>query len=95
MGTYNNTLQFGSMSNTNFNFGNSAKNQRYIFVSEDDIEFFNDIAYPDGIATVGTDAAKQPVLVGIYSAGGVRLNQPSHGINIYRYSDGSSRVVIQ
>ena len=95
MGTYNNTLQFGSMSNTNFNFGNSAKNQRYIFVSEDDIEVFNDIAYPDGIAIVGNDAAKQPVLVGIYSAGGVRLNQPSHGINIYRYSDGSSRVVIQ
>lgn len=93
---YNTGLKFGTLTSANFDYSNSAKSQRVIFVSEDDIEEFSEIAYPNGIAEVASEgSAAKPVVVGIYSAGGARRSQPGRGINVYRYSDGSSRVVIR
>ena len=96
MSIYSQPLDRGSVSVAGFNYSNAAVNQRYIFVSEDDIDRFNEIAIPDGIrSTMAGAAGAQPVLVGIYTAGGARLSQPARGINVYRYSDGTSRVVIR
>jgi hypothetical protein len=34
-------------------------------------------------------------VVGIYTMGGVKLQEPVRGMNIVRYSDGTSRVVMK
>ena len=96
LSAYNTGLKFGTVATVNFDYSNNAKTQRVIFVSEDDIEEFSEIAYPSGIAELTTEGAgDKPIVVGIYSPGGARLSQPARGINVYRYSDGSSRVVIR
>ena len=35
-----------------------------------------------------------PTITGYYTVGGVRLMQPQRGVNIVRYSDGSSRKIL-
>lgn len=91
------TTGVGQLSKVSFSLANSAKAQRYIFISEDDIANFEGIANPDGIKTVQTDdfGHVTPTVIGVYTLGGVRLEQPVHGINVLRYSDGSSRVVVK
>jgi hypothetical protein len=94
-GTYNETLAFGPVSVVDFNYSNTAKQQRYIFVSEDDIATFVGTPGSDAIHEIATQQEAKPSLVGIYSAGGARLQQMQRGINVMRYSDGTSRVVIR
>lgn len=46
-----------------------------------------------GISTVETEDG-EPTIVGYYDIGGRKLNEPQHGINIVKYSDGTARKVL-
>ena len=46
-----------------------------------------------GISTVETETG-EPTIVGYYDIGGRNLNEPQHGINIVKYSDGTARKVL-
>ena len=86
----------GTVTKTSFNYSNGAKTQRYIIVSEDDISAFAK-EEPDAIVTVRDkeSSTATPFVVGIYTMGGVKLQEPVRGMNIIRYSDGTSRVVMK
>lgn len=97
IGNYLNSLGAGQLTIANFNFATSAKNQHYVFVSEDDIKQFEEIAYPDGIISIKADegVGAAPTVMGIFTTGGMRIDKPVRGLNVIRYSDGTSRVIIK
>ncbi len=56
------------------------------FTTEDDI--------PDGIDSIGMSSTNSENIEGIYSTSGQKLNTTVKGVNIIRYSDGSTKKVI-
>ncbi len=89
---------YGTNSIVNFNFSNSATSQRWIIISEDELEaYYQAASIVTGIEEVNADDTTgegEKTVVGIYSADGMRLPQAQTGINIIKYSDGTSRKVV-
>lgn len=94
---FSSRIGYGSNSIVNFNFSNSATTQRWIIVSEDELEAYKAASVVTGISDIVVDDAMpdaEKTVVGIYSIDGVRLQQTQTGVNIIKYSDGTSRKVV-
>lgn len=97
-GAFGSRTGYGSNSIANFNFSNSATNQRWIIISEDELEAYYQAASVvtgiEGIVMDDLTDEGEKTVIGIYSVDGVLLPQAQKGVNIVKYSDGTSRKVI-
>ncbi|MCM1311374.1 MAG: hypothetical protein NC206_03845 [Bacteroides sp.] len=97
-GTYGSRTGYGTNSVANFNFSNSATTQRWIIISEDELDAYYQAASVvsgiEGIEMDDMNGENGKEVTGIYSVDGVRLPQTQKGVNIVKYSDGTSRKVI-
>ncbi len=88
---------YGSISQAGFDYSDAATAQQWIIISEDDIEKYRANAFAVGIEEVIDDAATtaEPTVVGIYTTSGAKVSGVQHGVNIIRYSDGTSKKVVK
>ncbi|MGM9708249.1 MAG: hypothetical protein ACI3ZB_01375 [Prevotella sp.] len=95
--TYLENVGYGMLEQTTFNYSNSATAQQWIIFSEDELEAYRQAAIATGIESVslneGSDDGSKKV-VGIWSADGVAKNKTGKGLNIIRYSDGTTRKIL-
>lgn len=87
----------GNAAVATFNFSNEATKQRYIILSEEQVAKFADAIIATDITSVGDrqqGASSRRTVTGIYTANGTRVQHTAPGINIIRYSDGTSRKVM-
>lgn len=94
--TYIEKLGYGMLEQATFNYSNSATAQQWIIFSEDELEAYRQAAIATGIESVslnegGADGSK--TVVGIWSADGVAKSKTGKGLNIIRYSDGSTKKI--
>jgi hypothetical protein len=56
----------------------------------------NFYAYTPIVDAIEDVTSQEPVrrLIGIYNTSGMHLGQPQRGINIYQYSDGTTKKVL-
>lgn len=94
--TLSERLGYGTLEQTNFNFSNSATKQQWIIISEDELEAYHDAAVATGIKSIYTNdksADGSKTVTGIYSADGVIKSHTSKGLNIIKYSDGTTKKI--
>ena len=86
---------YGTISQVGFNYAETPS-QQWIIISEDELEQYGmKPAVPTNIGTVTIDGKDvEKTVVGIYTIGGTKLNVTQPGINIIRYSDGTSKKVL-
>ena len=86
---------YGSISQVAFNYAETPS-QQWIIICEDELEQYGmKPAVPTSIGTVTIDGKDvEKTIVGIYTIGGTKLNATQPGINIIRYSDGTSKKVL-
>lgn len=92
-----NTLGYGTITQTVFDYSNSATVQQWIIISEDELAAYQAAAESTGIHAVeynGETGEGEKAVVGIFTPGGMRLQELQRGINIIRYSDGTNKKVI-
>ena len=80
-----------------FNYSNSATAQQWIIFSEDELEAYRQAAMATGIESVSLNEGSADggkTVVGIWSADGVAKSKTGKGLNIIRYSDGSTKKVL-
>lgn len=97
-GAYLNALGYGSVSEVSFNFSNAATAQQWILISEDELETYRQIALATSvhqIETTGASSDGREGVTAIYTPNGMRLQALQRGVNIVRYENGTSRVVIR
>lgn len=87
---------YGTIEQASLNFSNSADAQQWIIISEDELEAYKAAAVATGIGSIQAgestlDGTK--TVTGIYTVDGIRLQKTAKGMNIIRYSDGSSKVI--
>lgn len=87
---------YGTISQADFNYANSATAQQWIILSEDELAAYQEKAIATGIQTIAVsdqtlDGKKS--VVGIYTTGGVQLKETQPGFNIIRYSDGTTKKI--
>lgn len=91
---YNNTNNYGKVTYTSFDYSDKALKQQWIILSEDELSHFGVTPVASAIEDVIQADGSAPCSVsGIYTVGGVRLQQKQQGINIIRYSDGTAKKV--
>lgn len=78
----------GKFSAVAFNFSNDAKEQRYIFVSEDQLADYQAAALAAAGLTIAPSAEGRTV-IGIYTIDGIKISNERPGVNLVKYSDGS------
>lgn len=87
---------YGALQQYGFDFSDEATTQQWIIICEDELEAYRDAAIATGIGSIkiedGTPEGNKTV-VGIYTIGGVQLNETQSGFNIIRYSDGTSKKI--
>lgn len=81
----------GKVSVANFDFSDNATKQQWIILSEDEIQKYWNVSVPDAIKQTDSECSS---LTGIYSINGTRLQNKQKGINILRYSDGSTKKIM-
>lgn len=94
--TYIEKLGYGMLEQATFNYSNSATAQQWIIFSEDELEAYRQAAIATGIESVSLNdgsADGSKTVVGIWSADGVAKSKTGKGLNIIRYSDGSTKKV--
>jgi len=87
---------YGALQQADFDFSDKATAQQWILISEDELEAYQAAAIATGIGSIKVDDADvngEKTVVGIYTVGGVRLNETTSGFNIIRYSDGTSKKI--
>lgn len=88
---------YGTVLQNTFNFSDNATAQQWIIISEDELEAYQKAAVSTGISLVGADnshADGTATVTAIYSVDGRRLTKTQPGLNIIRYSDGTTRKVM-
>ena len=87
-------LNYGTISQATFNYAETP-NQQWIIISEDELEQYGmKPSVPTNIGTVTIDDKEVgKTVVGIYTIGGAKLSATQSGINIIRYSDGTSKKI--
>lgn len=90
---YNETLNMGLVTATAFNYADTATPQQWIIISEDELPAYKKAYISTGINSVTADEG-DAVQEGIYTTSGIRQSTLQKGINIIRYSDGTSRKQI-
>ena len=92
------TSGYGTISQVAFDYSNKASAQQWIIISEDELAAYRAAAVSTGIRSIAAEgealADGQKTVTGIFTPGGIRLEEALPGINIVRYSDGTSRKVI-
>lgn len=89
-------LNYGNIAQGSLDFADSATEQQWIIISEDELETYQAIAVATGIQTITMDAPTPDgtkTVVGIYTIGGVPLQATQKGFNIIKYSDGSTKKI--
>ena len=87
---------FGMLEQAKFNYSNSATAQQWIIFSEDELEAYRKAAIATGIEPVSLNdgnADGGKTVVGIWTADGVAKSKTGKGLNIIRYSDGTTKKV--
>ena len=95
-GNYSNRLGYGTVSAATFNYADTATQQQWIIISEDEIEAYEAAAVATGIEKIkinDTNITGEKIVVGIYNDKGVMMQQTQKGLNIIRYNDGSSKKI--
>ena len=94
-GKMSSVLNYGTISSTSFNYSDSATSQQWIIISEDELAAYQAAAIATGISTTAAEdnADVNANVTDIFSADGTKLQQTTKGVNIIRYSDGTSRKV--
>lgn len=95
--TYIEKSGYGMLEQATFNYSNSATAQQWIIFSEDELEAYRQAAIATGIESVSLNegsADDSKTVVGIWSADGVAKSKTGKGLNIIRYSDGSTKKVL-
>lgn len=94
--SFNNLTGVGTISQVAFDYADTATAQQWIIISEDEIETLQKYAVALGIEDIslgdsafGGDAK----VIGIYSADGTKLQSTKSGMNVIRYSDGTSKKI--
>jgi len=93
---YNDLLGVGGATQVTFDYTDKATTQQWIIISEDEIESYRDYAISVGIETISLDDSSvngEAKVVGIYTAGGTQLQKTQSGMNVIRYSDGTSKKI--
>lgn len=85
---------YGSNSIVNFNYADTATDQQWIIISEDELEAFKAAYIATGIksAAVNQNVGDKTV-VGIFSPSGASNSSVKAGINIIKYSDGTTQKI--
>ena len=90
------TTGYGPIAQTDFSYSDTATAQQWIIISEDELEAYQTAAVATGIRTIAVDDTTLDggkTVVGIYTTGGVQLQETQKGFNIIKYSDGSSKKI--
>ena len=91
-----NITGYGSISQVSFNYSDSATSQQWIIISEDELEAYQAAAVATGIRSIALDDKSidgEKTVIGIYTTGGVQLNETQQGFNVIKYSDGTSKKI--
>lgn len=89
-------LGYGALEQVSFNFSNAATKQQWIIISEDELEAYHNAAVAAGIKSIYTNdksADGTKTVTGIYSADGTQKSHTTKGLNIIRYSDGTTKKI--
>ena len=87
---------YGTLEQVSFNFSDAATSQQWIIISEDELEAYHDAAVATGIKSIYTNdksADGSKTVTGIYSADGVLKSHTAKGLNIIKYSDGTTKKI--
>lgn len=87
---------YGTIAQANFSYSNSATAQQWIIISEDELEAYRAAAVATGIQSINLDdktVSGSKTVVGIYNTGGMLMKETQKGLNIIRYSDGTTRKI--
>lgn len=88
---------YGTESVVNFNFANSVKDQRYIIVSEDELEAVKNAAIAVGISSPKVNDSQDVETINraesIYNISGMKMSETKRGINIIKNADGTSKKI--
>lgn len=85
---------YGPITQTDFDYSDSATKQQWIIISEDELEKYQDIAVATGIKSVTVNSSTgEKSVVSISSLDGMQMNSTQKGFNIIRYSDGTSKKI--
>ena len=79
-----------------FSYYDTATNQQWIIISEDELEAYQAAAVSTGISKISVDDTSldgTKTVVGIYTLGGMPLKETQKGFNIIKYSNGSSQKI--
>jgi len=88
-------LDYGGVISGEFSYKDTSTEQQWIIISEDDIQAFHGIANPTAISTPEfSTPSTNNVVTHIYSVDGQPRQSLQKGINIIRYSNGSTKKMI-
>ena len=90
------SLGYGTIAQKTFNYSNSATAQQWIIISEDELAAYQAAAISTGIHSLHLDDDSvdgNRTVTGIFTPGGLQLQEVQRGINIIRYSDGTKKKV--
>lgn len=92
---FSNLTHYGQVAQESLNFKTAAAEQQWIIISEDEIGKYKDAAIATGIGCIKVNEATSDgnTVTGIYNASGVKASQTQSGMNIIKYSDGTSKKI--
>lgn len=87
--------KYGAINQGDLNFATNAAEQQWIIISEDELDKYKKAAISTGIGSISVDdtTADGKTVTGIYNAGAIKVSKTQSGLNIIRYSDGTSKKV--
>lgn len=92
LGAANTFTGVGTCKVVNFDFSDKATDQRYIILSGEELGFENIYTSIENVTRPST-VLQNRVVSSIYNLSGVKVPALQHGINIVKYSDGTSEKV--
>lgn len=93
---YGERLGYGTVAQASLNFADTATDQQWIIISEDELDAYQAIAVASGISKISVNDSTPDGLktvVGIYAVDGKELQKTQKGFNIIRYNDGTSKKI--
>lgn len=90
---YGKVLKYGTVPAVNFDYSDAATQQQWIIISEDELAEYQSQAIPSAIKSVNTTSSSDSEAVGIYTTSGAKTNTMQKGVNVVKYSNGSSKKI--
>lgn len=84
---------YGAVTSVAFSYADSATQQQWIILSEDEIKALGADIVTGVKDIIGGEEAGGKTMTGIYTANGMKTSSMQNGINIIRYSDGTTKKV--